>query len=54
MMTGAEIKKAMHQRNIPDDYSYQSDNASEKISVNQLKRKAIERAGEEFLKVLIL
>ena len=55
-MTGFiwEIKKARHHKNILDDSSLQSNNTSEKPSEKRLKRRAIEKAGEEFLKVLTL
>jgi NTE family protein len=55
-MTGFiwEIKKARHHKNIPDDSSPQSNNTSEKPSEKRPKRRAIEKAGEAFLKVLTL
>lgn len=49
-----EIKKARHQINIPDDSLVQSDRATVKISAKRLKGRVVEKAGEEFLKVLTL
>jgi hypothetical protein len=48
-----EIKKARHLKNISDNVSAQSDKTL-KISARKLKERAVEKAGEEFLKVLTL
>jgi NTE family protein len=49
-----EIKKARHQKNIPDDSLAQSDKATVKTSAKRLKGRVVEKAGEEFLKILTL